>query len=76
MVRAAAPRNATGRVYGVVYSGLDIGLSIAPLIFAALMDAHRPAGVFIAIGVFQVAALFTAVGIGGTAARRQAHAAT
>jgi MFS family permease len=76
MVRAAAPRNATGRVYGVVYSGLDIGLSFAPLIFGALMDAHYPAGVFIAIGVFQVLALFTAVGIGGTSARRQAHAAT
>jgi MFS family permease len=76
MVRAAAPRNATGRVYGVVYSGLDIGLSFAPLIFGALMDTHHPAGVFIAIGVFQVLALFTAVGVGGNAVRRQAHATT
>jgi MFS family permease len=74
MVRAAAPRNATGRVYGVVYSGLDIGLSFAPLIFGTLMDAHHPAGVFVAIGVFQVLALFSAVGIGGTAERRRAHA--
>jgi MFS family permease len=76
MVRAAAPRNATGRVYGVVYSGLDIGLSFAPLIFGTLMDAHHPAGVFVAIGVFQLVAIFTAVGIGGTAGRRQAHATT
>ena len=42
LVRAAAPRNATGRVYGVVYSGLDIGISIAPFMFGALMDAHQP----------------------------------
>jgi MFS family permease len=76
MVRAAAPRNATGRVYGVVYSGLDIGLSFAPLIFGTLMDSQHPAGVFVAIGLFQVLALFSAVGIGGTAGRRQAHAAT
>src|SRR5205823_2347361 len=27
LVRASAPKNATGRVYGLVYSGLDIGLS-------------------------------------------------
>jgi hypothetical protein len=30
--------------------------------------------VFVAIGVFQLVAIFTAVGIGGTAGRRQAHA--
>ena len=33
LVRAAAPKNATGRVYGVVYSGLDAGLAIAPPIY-------------------------------------------
>jgi MFS family permease len=76
LVRAAAPRNATGRVYGVVYSGLDIGVSFAPLIFGALMDSRHPAWVFVAIGVFQVLALFTAVGIGGSAVKRRAHAAT
>ena len=39
LVKRATPRNATGRVYGVVYSGLDIGQAIAPLVFGALMDA-------------------------------------
>ena len=29
--RASAP-NATGRVYGVVYSGLDSGLAVGPLV--------------------------------------------
>ena len=28
LIRAAAPKNATGRVYGVVYSGLDIGMAM------------------------------------------------
>lgn len=69
LIRAAAPKNATGRVYGVVYSGLDIGLSVGPLLFGALMDADHPAWVFIGIGLFQCMAILTAVGVGSRAAR-------
>jgi len=72
LIRAAAPKNATGRVYGVVYSGLDSGLAVGPLLFGALMDAHRPAWVFVMIGVFQVLALATAVGVGANTFRRAA----
>ncbi|HEX7646262.1 MAG TPA: MFS transporter [Noviherbaspirillum sp.] len=74
LIRAAAPKNATGRVYGVVYSGLDIGLSVAPLLFGALMDGSHPAWVFVCIGVFQAMAIFTAVGVGSNAARTTARA--
>lgn len=69
LVRAAAPRGATGRVYGVVYSGLDVGMSIAPLMFGAMMDRHHPGWVFVAIGTFQTLALFTAMGLGGSTSR-------
>ncbi|MBB3121653.1 MFS transporter [Pseudoduganella violacea] len=65
MIRAAAPKNATGRVYGVVYSGLDSGLAIGPLLFGALMDANRPSWVFLCIALFQALAIATAVGVGG-----------
>ena len=73
LVRAAAPRNATGRVYGVVYSGLDVGLSISPLMFGAMMDSHRPGWVFAGIGAFQALALVTAIRVGqsNTARREQ-----
>ncbi|MGN6388879.1 MAG: MFS transporter [Burkholderiaceae bacterium] len=70
LIRGAAPKNATGRVYGVVYSGFDIGLSTGPLLFGALMDAHRPAMVFLLIGIFQLVAILTAVGIGSRTARK------
>lgn len=70
LIRAAAPRNATGRVYGVVYSGLDIGLATGPLLFGALMDASHPSWVFILIGCFQTMALLTAIGVGSNTARR------
>ena len=75
LVRAAAPRGATGRVYGVVYSGLDVGMSIAPLMFGAMMDHGHPAWVFTAIGLFQALALFTALGLGGSTQRARAQPA-
>ncbi|MGH8806971.1 MAG: MFS transporter [Noviherbaspirillum sp.] len=75
LIRAAAPKNATGRVYGVVYSGLDTGLATAPLLFGALMDANHPAWVFIGIGLFQCMAIITAVGVGSNTTRSAARTA-
>lgn len=76
LVRRASPPNATGRVFGVVYSGLDSGLAIGPLIFGALMDAHLPALIFVVIAAFQLMGLLTATGVGGATARRRELAAT
>ena len=53
IVKRASPPNATGRVYGVVYSGLDIGQAVAPLLFGTLMDLHRPSQVWLGIAVVQ-----------------------
>ena len=53
IVKRAAPPNATGRVYGVVYSGLDIGQAAAPLVFGPLMDMHRPADIWLGIAIVQ-----------------------
>ncbi len=38
LVKRSTPANATGRVYGVVYAGLDIGQAVVPLFIGALMD--------------------------------------
>lgn len=65
MIRGAAPAHATGRVFGVVYSGLDSGLALGPLLFGALMDGGHPAGVFVGIAVFQALVIVTALGVGG-----------
>jgi MFS family permease len=75
LVRAAAPRGATGRVYGVVYSGLDVGMSIAPLMFGAMMDGGHPGWVFVGIGLLQALALFTALGLGGSTQRARTQPA-
>ena len=63
LVKRAAPENATGRVYGIVYSGLDIGQAIAPLVYGALMDLHRPADVWLGIAILQGLLVLTAFNV-------------
>ncbi|MGE4242516.1 MFS transporter [Ramlibacter sp.] len=53
IVKRSTPENASGRVYGVVYSGLDIGQAFAPLIFGVLMDAGRFQGVWLGLVLLQ-----------------------
>jgi MFS family permease len=38
MIKRATPREATGRVYGMVYSGLDVGFALSPMVFGLFMD--------------------------------------
>ncbi len=45
LVRRSAPEGAIGRVFGFVYSGLDTGAAIAPVVVGYLLDHGRPATV-------------------------------
>lgn len=60
IVKQAAPENATGRVYGVVYSGLDTGMALAPLLYGALMDHALPSLVWLLIALTQAVLILTA----------------
>jgi FSR family fosmidomycin resistance protein-like MFS transporter len=51
IVRGATTKGATGRVYGFVYSGLDTGSALVPVLLGYLLDHGHPAGVFMFIGV-------------------------
>ena len=53
LVKRSTPANASGRVYGVVYAGLDIGQAFAPLIFGTLMDHGQFRGVLLGLAVTQ-----------------------
>ncbi len=55
---------AYGRIYGFVYSGLDAGLALAPLIFGAFMDEGQESRVLVGIALLQGVAIFTALGVG------------
>jgi FSR family fosmidomycin resistance protein-like MFS transporter len=76
LVRRAATAQfgaaAYGRVYGFVYSGLDIGLAISPLVFGPLLDAGSYGAPLIGVAVLQVAALLLALGVGSGTRRLRA----
>jgi MFS transporter, FSR family, fosmidomycin resistance protein len=46
LIKRASPPGATGRVYGTVYSGLDLGFALAAPVFGAVLDGGSPGGVF------------------------------
>ncbi|MBS1795773.1 MAG: MFS transporter [Acidobacteria bacterium] len=46
IVRNVTPPGATGKVFGFVYSGLDIGSFLAPPLFGYLMSLGMPAAIF------------------------------
>jgi MFS transporter, FSR family, fosmidomycin resistance protein len=46
MVRGATPPGSTGKVFGFVYSGLDLGSAIVPPLLGLFLDHHLPLGVF------------------------------
>lgn len=39
LIRRVTPKGATGTVYGLVYSGMDVGSSLAPVGFGLMLDA-------------------------------------
>jgi FSR family fosmidomycin resistance protein-like MFS transporter len=63
LVKRSTPDNATGRVYGVVYSGLDIGQAIAPLAYGLLMDHGLPSAVWVGIAVVQAVLIVSAFNV-------------
>jgi MFS transporter, FSR family, fosmidomycin resistance protein len=54
LVKRSTPEHATGRVYGVVYSGLDVGQALAPLLFGALMDHGQFRQVWVVLAGLQL----------------------
>lgn len=68
LVRRAATSTfgagAFGRIYGFVYSGLDVGLAIAPIAFGLLMDAGRFSLVLWGVAALQALAIGVALTVG------------
>jgi MFS transporter, FSR family, fosmidomycin resistance protein len=53
-----------GRIYGFVYSGLDVGLSAAPVLFGRLMDRGMFRAVLCGVALFQGLAVLAALRVG------------
>lgn len=64
MIKKATPKGATGRVYGMVYSGLDVGFAISPLIFGVLMDRGWYAATLMGGALVLLLSVGAALGVG------------
>jgi MFS family permease len=63
LVRAASPPGATGRVFGVVTTGFNIGGALGPVLYGWLMDHGHPRAVFlVAIGFMLLTMLLALTG--------------
>ena len=64
LVRRAAPAGATGKVFGFVYSGLDLGSAATPPFLGLLLDHNMPRLVFVAVAAAMFLAISSAFVVG------------
>jgi FSR family fosmidomycin resistance protein-like MFS transporter len=64
LIKRAAPPGATGRVYGTVYSGLDLGFAVAAPVFGYWLDHGLPAAVFAGCAASLGVGVLSAGGVG------------
>ncbi len=69
LIRSATPAGATGRVYGVVYSGLDLGIAISPVVFGHMLDAGAVTEVYYAVAACLLVAVVVAWRVAAYVAR-------
>ena len=75
IVRGATPAGAAGRVYGFVYSGLDLGATIAPVAAGIVLDHGAPRAMFVAVALCMFVAIGTVLQVRRSSPRRVAAAA-
>jgi MFS transporter, FSR family, fosmidomycin resistance protein len=71
LVRGATPAGATGRVFGFVYSGLDLGSALTPPVLGLLLDHQLPRLVFVFAAIILVLATSSAFAVGRTKAEKR-----
>ena len=69
MIKKATPKGATGRVYGMVYSGLDTGLALAPVLFGTFMDRGWYGATLMGAAAAMLLSVVAALGVGRRTAR-------
>ena len=69
IVRASTPPGSTGKVYGFVYAGLDVGSLATPVLYGWLLDHGMPQGVFYVVFGFSLLAIVTVMQLPGRTRR-------
>jgi len=73
IVRASTPPGAAGRVFGFVYSGLDVGSLTMPVFYGWMLDHGVPHAVFYTAAAFTAVAMLTVLQLPGRSGRVTAH---
>lgn len=73
LIRRVTPKGATGTIYGLVYSGMDVGASVGPALFGYLVDANMDRGPWYGAAIAFVISALLAVYV-AYAAQRQPSA--
>ena len=71
IVRNATPKGASGRVYGFVYSGLDLGAMLGPVWFGLMLDRGLSRQMFFVVSLLLVVAVATVLQVRRTHALSQ-----
>lgn len=71
LIKQAAPAGATGRVYGTVYSGLDLGFCLAAPVFGAMLDAQMYGSVFFGSATALALSVVSAAFVGQKVAQKR-----
>jgi len=69
MIKNATPQGATGRVYGLVYSGLDTGFALSPFVFGVFMDRGWYGATLFGAAAVLLLSVVAALGVGQRTAR-------
>jgi len=69
LVKQATPKGVAGRVYGIVYSGIDLGAAVGPFIFGFFMDDGLPKALFFGVALFQLMIIPTVFKVSSSAKR-------
>lgn len=71
LIRRVTPKKAVGTVYGLVYSGMDVGASLGPVLFGLMLDAGLRQGPWFGAGAAFAVSAFLAIWVARTAAKRK-----
>lgn len=74
LIRRVASSGTMGRVYGVVYSGIDVGGAIGPALIGVFLDRGQPGVAWAILALSLVAGAIISVRVGGRMRARTAAA--
>ncbi|MDP6572494.1 MAG: MFS transporter [Rhodospirillales bacterium] len=75
LVRAATPKGASGRVFGLVYSGMDFGSATSPVLFGWFIDTGIPRSAYLCVAIMWAVSIAIMVLTSAATRRRGAVAA-